>query len=485
MSKHLVFTLILCCIFLTNRAVADLRAFPDSLTSILKLSDERIKEKKLSELLNNRFLVNSTFDGRLNDLRGSLKKYHQKGADEFVAYARILIYRRNDQLDMAEKLLLKSISIAQQHSNDYLLYKFHLTLAYVQTDNGDYISAIHSYRLARKQADVLNDPRLQVSIDIGIADLYMHLQLYDQALTYLGQAQAYCNNHPEESRPASYVISNKAEIYFKLGVKDSLDLYVNRFKGTALPDAERITRRLSYFSLILGGNFGGAVKVIKEQLAMPGNYYKNVDRWYLADSYYRSGAVDSAEKVAQELISDHKINSAQLKLQSYILLAQIAQNKSDYHAANKYNKLALSESEAYRNRMMRVADLSSEIRLDQMDASYRAKTTLYKKEKTILIFAIIMAGLTVIVVGLFYNNVRQKHKYQKLLYHAETRELAFINSHEARKHLANIIGLCALLKDTEQNAEQHEIFYEHLYNSALELDQTLKNIASKLVRKPD
>jgi uncharacterized protein YlbG (UPF0298 family) len=80
--------------------------------------------------------------------------------------------------------------------------------------------------------------------------------------------------------------------------------------------------------------------------------------------------------------------------------------------------------------------------------------------------------------GIIYRASRQKRHYGKLLYSAQKEELAFINSHEVHKHVANIQGLLELMKD-----EADEEFFKlknYLLYSVGQLDNSLKNVSRKL-----
>jgi len=474
--------LLLCFSLTVSICLAAKAVQPDSLSKILRINDADNRQKQLIGLCYSRYLESSRFDGTLVALKDSLAIFDIESSSALWHFAKALLCRRKFELDSAKNTLLKATALAQEDGNDYLLYNLHLNMAYVQTDRGDDIGAVHSYRMARKQAEGLNNAKYQVVADVGISDIYMHVQLYKQALTYLEQAEVYCRNNPSDLESVGYVISNKAEVYFKLGRKDSLDFYISRFKakGNKVYDAEGRLRRLQYFSFILNGKFSDAIRLIKKQLMLSGQYYKNVDSCYLAKCYYKQGHLDSAGHISAKLINNPKLGSPQIKLQSYQLLAQIAEDKHNYQLAHNYGKMALAESEDYRNRMIQIADLSSEIRLEQLEASYQARTIIYKKERTILVFAILSSLLIILIIGLFYRSARQKRRYENLIYQAKTQELAFINSHEVRKHLANILGLCHLLTEVEPDTKQLEIYHQYLLDSALQMDESLKSIEERL-----
>ncbi len=81
------------------------------------------------------------------------------------------------------------------------------------------------------------------------------------------------------------------------------------------------------------------------------------------------------------------------------------------------------------------------------------------------------------IIGVTVNakDITQRKAYEEQVMHQNVslKKIAFIQSHEVRKPLANILGLVALLKQRGFNDEIHD----HLETSAKELDQRLCNAA--------
>jgi sensor histidine kinase regulating citrate/malate metabolism len=67
-----------------------------------------------------------------------------------------------------------------------------------------------------------------------------------------------------------------------------------------------------------------------------------------------------------------------------------------------------------------------------------------------------------------------------LLYEAKKEELAFINSHEVRKHLTNILGIIDILQHSENKLDDYKQIEEYLLQSAAKLDESIKSISEKL-----
>ena len=86
----------------------------------------------------------------------------------------------------------------------------------------------------------------------------------------------------------------------------------------------------------------------------------------------------------------------------------------------------------------------------------------------------------VAIIAVIYWNIKQKRHYERLLFTEKKEELAFINSHEVRKHLTNILGLIEVIRHSEDPEKEFLTSENHLFHSAEQLDAAIKNISEKL-----
>jgi len=465
-----------------NTALA--KSHTDTLTTILKSkSDDLVKHQQLTKLFYNRFLLSSCYDNQIKEIRNTLNQYKISGSKELIRVAHIYVLRRLNKLPAAEKELVDAIGVAQGEHDMYFLYYFYNNLAYVQTDQNNAVEAIHNYRQARKVAQELGDLELIFSTDIGISDIFTTIGLYQQGLIYLNSSQQQAEdsvNRGSPSRATIYI--NKAEIFFRIAKLDSLNHYRELYSkyGAESYDVVRNLKRLDYYRLILSHQPEKAIVLIRDLLNTGNLYYKNVDRWYLAQSLYAVKNPDSAVIEAQQILRDDKYGPSPIRLNSYKLLATVAADKNQHKQAEHYFKLALAESEGFTVKMRSVDLLSTELRQDRLDAVYEAQYLVYHKERIVLFASIAVTILTILIIYLFYRNVKQKSSYQKLLHATRSRELAFINSHEVRKPLANILAICGLLKEKGNTVDENNSYYEILDQQVKEMDQKLREVEMKL-----
>jgi hypothetical protein len=81
---------------------------------------------------------------------------------------------------------------------------------------------------------------------------------------------------------------------------------------------------------------------------------------------------------------------------------------------------------------------------------------------------------------MFYRTVKQKRHYEQLLFVAKKQELSFINSHDVRKHLTNIMGLITVIEQSDDKEQSYQEAEGYLFTAARQLDQSIRNISEKL-----
>ena len=195
-----------CFLFLFTCLCVSFNAYPkingrDSLLTILKINNPKQREEKL--ILYIRYYFNDVPPGQLDEAKADLDQLLIKNKVEnnlAVRYFVETIYQMQLQHnDAAENALIKAISLADKQDDHYLLYACFTHLAFLQTYHGNTIEAVSSFRMAKKEANTLNDPYLQVLINVNISDIYDKNHLFSQSLAYLNQAMALINHMPMNS----------------------------------------------------------------------------------------------------------------------------------------------------------------------------------------------------------------------------------------------------------------------------------------------
>lgn len=475
---------LICFVFLTRASQPYVNS--DSLVKIIKIDDKKSRERRLAAYIVHCFqaVPVDQLDSAKNKLNNFLADNKVENSVAFGYFIEGSYQQRLANLDKAEVAIIAAIDAISKSTDHYLMFRFLSHLALLQTDKGNIIGAVSSYRTAKKEAIKLNEPYLQVVIDINISDAYYRNNFYNLSLFYLDQAKDICaKNQIKEPRIVNVINYNKAENFFRMKKADSLKLYGNMLKR-ATGEKRRLhtyIKRVEYYQYLLGNDYKRAINFISALQTDSLFRFNDLDRQNLSEACFKGGQPDSAKAIIDRLLSGRTLdNHPEIKFKLYNMLGEIARGKNDHKAAAENFKLALQQSEDNNNRLAQVGNISALMKIDEVEGTYLLKDQIYRTERTWLIFMIIVALLTVGVVMMFYRNIRQKRHYEQLLFTAKRKELAFINSHDVRKHLSNILGIIEVIKNSENKERDYLQAEEHLFCSAEMLDEAIVNISEKL-----
>lgn len=462
----------------------------DTLSAILDQKDYYIRQSKLIKFLKN--YLQASLPDHLNAVRDTFNRvFENSDMQNKLAYADFMqgfIYNKQHNLRQAEFYMGRAIQKARVNNEPYLLFQFYSHLGFIQTDKGDFIGAIYSYRLATKEVvklrDKVKDNRPQVSLNINISDLYYKSGFYAESLNYLDKALALLINDPvNKPQLISVVYYNKSENFYRMNDLDSLRAYHKKLNDPSNENYKIYTyrQRTGYYITLLKHNYPLAIRQIKQLQANKAYVASQLEDQRLADAYFMNGQLDSAKTVINKLLVESAENNhPEITYHLYETLAWIAEKEGDFKSASKNFQLSLKESQENNARLTQVGNISSQIKIDEAETSYSQKTEVYERERLWLIFTVVVAALIIVAIMLIYRNVTQKSHYEKLLFKTKKAELAFINSHEVRKHLTNILGIMDIIRHSENNKEDYMQCEQYLLKSADQLDEAIKNISEKL-----
>ncbi|TFF39798.1 tetratricopeptide repeat protein [Mucilaginibacter psychrotolerans] len=462
----------------------------DTLANILQQKDDFLRQKRLVLFIKN--YIQASEISKLNAVKDTINqafsKYAMIDRDAFATFMTSFALYKQHNLKDAELNMNRAIQLAEKLNDAHLLFQFYTYLGFIQTDQGNFIAAIYSYRLAKKEVlklkDKLKDNRPQASLNINISDLYYKSGFYTQSLNYLDKALALIANDEKNMTLLSSVLYyNKSENYFRMNNLDSLKAYHDKLNDPRNKNYKifNYRQRTAYYITLLKHDYPLAIKQIQALVKNPKYIYNETEDQRLADAFFMNGQLDSAKKKADEqLIVASANNHPEIKYHLYELLAHIAEQQGDEKLAAHNFMLALKESQENNLRLAKVGDISSQIRIDEAENSYTQRTAVYEKERLWLIFMVVVAALIIVAIALIYRNVKQKRHYEQLLFATKKAELAFINSHEVRKHLTNILGIMDIIQHSDNNKEEYKQCEEYLLSSAKRLDEAIKNISEKI-----
>jgi tetratricopeptide (TPR) repeat protein len=484
MFKRRCLTLLLLPLFFCLSASASLKTNNDFL-GILKITDQNQQEIRLVKYILNYYglqPVDSLAKGKqeMNELFIQYKVVNRVALNYFNDYT---YNQRISKLDEAEKALVKAIQQASHAKDLYLLYAFYNELGFLQTFRGSTSDAVYSFSMAKKQAIAVDSATYQVIVDINLSDIFYKNSFYKQSLSYLEQAQGIYKKRTVHPRLINIIYNNIAENYYRTGNIDSLKKYNTLLR--ALPDGAYkkyiFVKRSDYYLSLLQHDHKNAINSIKALRTDSLYRYDNSDDQNLADAYYHVGMLDSAKRIFSRLLADPtERNHPEVKTHFYKMLGLIAEQQKDYKAAAYNFKMSQQQAEEQIGRLTQVDNISSQIKLDEIAVSYNQKEEGYKKERLGLILVLIITILVIAMIAMIFSATSQRRYYEKKLFDSKRDELSFINSHEVRRHLSNLLGLVDLIKNSEDKHKEYLDAEEFILREAEALDGAIKTISEKL-----
>jgi hypothetical protein len=458
----------------------------DSILSILKQKNGPQKEKRL--ILSLRYFFGgrpeATLPAAKRQLDNLLTAYPVPDAKAVGLLGETMYRMELKQYVAAEKALVTAVGLADREDDHYLLYACFTQLSFLQSLKGHMTEAVASFRQARKEAITLNDAYLQVLVDINISDIYHRNKLYGQSLAYLDQAQQLMRRQQlQEPNFIMMILVNKGENYFSMGKPDSLAKYSRLLQELKVSSPRLYTfRQRSIYTLqLLREEYLPALARLAALRNDPQYAYEQSDEQNLVNALYQTRQLDSARVVARRLIADPSLqNHPEVTLPLYEMLARIAVARSEKDLGIHRFAEALQQAKTQLTRLVEVDTIAARLKLDEMENSYVRREEGFKRERLWLIFSTTIIGLVCIVAAMLYRNIRQKRHFEKLLYDNRRDELSFINSHEVRRHLSNILGI---IETISHSGDKHQGYLEaeaHLLKAAEDLDSSIRHIAERL-----
>ncbi|HVV55341.1 MAG TPA: hypothetical protein VHC47_08455 [Mucilaginibacter sp.] len=388
----------------------------DSLLSILKHNERPTRERDLIFYIRYSFgdMPKEELVAARETTVGLLHSFHVPDSEGLTYFIDAICKLRQNNYPATQNLLIKAIEKAYQNDDHYLLYACFTHMGFIQTDKGNIIAAVSSFREAKKEADIVNDAYLQVVIDINLSDIYYRNRMFGQALFYLNQAQSFMNfNHLQNKREEIGILYNKADVFFRSQDADSLKKY-NKLLNQVTegsPGLYTFQKRTDYYLQLLQQKYLDAIKAITSLKKDTLYQFKVTDEHCLADAYFHAGMLDSAKAIVQNLIRDtSEQNHAELNLYFYKLLGDIENREHNYKAAADDFNIALSQALEQQRRLVNVGSVSSQIRIDQVQNSYALRTETYKRERLWLFFIISVITFFIIIGAMLYYNAH-RNKY--------------------------------------------------------------------------
>lgn len=414
-------------------------------------------------------------------LLSEISKSNLKDKKSYTYEIEALYAKRLLKPEKARYYILKAMDEIPNEKHRFLtLIK---TLAFIDTDLENYMRAMEGYLIIQKQLQQTNDINKLVLNYTNIADLYIKSNLFEEAINVLDIAYKLAVQQENKHIP-NILYENKAIGYFHLKNLDSLQHYASKITHNASKD-QLVDHRMKYMILLLK-NDKEAISEIKALADSPQDTDKLNTYLHLAGAYLMFNETLKAKKLIFRLLyaSDLK-NLNYLRAKLFSLLGDAYLKEKQFSLSAQYYKKGTDLSTLNTLKMMKTGGILNLLKYDEIKKKYvMAQENLEVRQNYLFLFAA-FAGMIILTFIFLYRSLKIKKKYDELMFNKLNSEISFINSHEIRKYLSNILGIVMVIKMSENRNETYFEFEDALFDSAENLDISIKSIAAKLNDKAE
>ncbi|QNK64700.1 hypothetical protein H7F33_09570 [Pedobacter sp. PAMC26386] len=394
-----------------------------------------------------------------------------------------LYAKRLLKLEKARHYIIKALDETPQEKPKFI--KLLRILAFIDTDLENHMRAMESYLIIEKHLQQVKDTSNLVINYTNIADLYIKSNLYEEAINALNTAYNLATHQEKEYIP-NILYENKAIAYFHLKNMDSLQHYANKIiNDEARSSNSTVAHRLKYMALLLKKD-KEALNEIKVLINDPKDADKLFTNLHLAEAYLVFNQIEKSKKLIFKLLSSDDLkNLGYMRNKLFNLLGDAYLKSKDFELSAQYYKKGSDQSALNTIRMMKTGSILNLLKYDEIKKKYVvAQENLEVRQNYLLLF-IMVAGMIILTFIFLYRSLKIKKKYDELMFNKLNSEISFINSHEVRRYLSNILGIIMVIKMSEDRNEAYSEFEDALFDSAENLDISIKSIAAKLNNKAE
>ncbi|MCV9385173.1 tetratricopeptide repeat protein [Reichenbachiella ulvae] len=378
-----------------------------------------------------------------------------------------------------------------------------------------------------KALDYLEDKpdhyALLCRINNNIAWNFQQQHDYQRALEYYNIGEKFCKKSDEIAMVA-HLLNNKAVVYKNLRQYDTAlkligqAMTLNKKNG----DVQRELHNLNNMGVIYleQGRYNQANKYFKQALKMNHerkDYHEATNNLMnLGRSFYQQGKYEAAEDTLKHALNLSEITrSIPQKEEILFDLYEVKREQKEFEEALSFFKQYhdLEDSLFKRGQYTDLIELEAKYKVAQKERVLQESQNQLLKQRFIstmylvaLFFAAVLIGFLIWVysskkrnerklIALYMEIDQQNEKIQSINQNLEKtvnkrtkviqeqnnqlREFAFMNSHNIRRPLSNILGLLSLLaEETEQ--ENVKELTRLAKESAAEMDQIIKDVNQQL-----
>ncbi|RJE74182.1 tetratricopeptide repeat protein [Reichenbachiella sp. MSK19-1] len=368
-------------------------------------------------------------------------------------------------------------------SNYSQFCKIYNNIAWNFQKQKDFIRALDYYNMSEEYCRRSSQSAYVAHILNNKGVVYKDLKQYDKALSLLQQSLEI-NRQNEDIKKELFNINNIGVIYLELGNYKEADQYF--------------------------------LEALRSNMERNDHYEATHNMTNLGQSYYLQGRYKEAEDTLKHALKLSEVNrSTDQKHEALDYLYQVKREQKDYKEALTYYTQyhALEDSLYKHGQYTDLIELEAKYKVAQKERVIQESNNQLLRQRYLntmflsaLIFALLLIGVLIWIYSTKKRNERklillnkeidaQNEKIQSINHNLEQtinkrtkqiqeqnnqlREFAFMNSHNIRRPLSNVLGLLALLEDENDPEKIKELVF--LANqTASEMDQIIQDVNIQL-----
>ncbi|MET4141888.1 hypothetical protein [Pedobacter sp. UYP1] len=387
-----------------------------------------------------------------------------------------LYAKRLLKFDQAKRYILSALDETPQESPRFI--KLLRILAFIDTDLENYMRAMESYLIIEKQLQSQQDTSKLILNYANIADLYIKSSLYKEAIEALDTAHHLAVQQGREQMQL-LVYENKATAYFHLNNLDSLNYYAAKVSRIRFVNAGNV-HRLKYMILLLKKDKRSIdeIKVLVDNANDPEKLYTYL---HFARAYLLFDQTEKARKIALKLLSSADLKSlGYMRGKLFNIVGDTYAKEKKFALAAQYYKKATDQAAVNTVKTMETGSILNYLKYDEIKKKYVVAQEDLQVRQNYFMLCMVVASMIILTFIFLYRSLKMKKKYDELMFNKLNSEISFINSHEIRGYLSNILGIIMVIKMSEDRKETYLEFEQALFDSAENLDNSIQNIAKIL-----
>lgn len=387
-----------------------------------------------------------------------------------------LYAKRLLKFEQAKRYILSALDQTPQENPRFI--KLLRILAFIDTDLENYMRAMESYLIIEKQLQSQQDTSRLILNYTNIADLYIKSSLYKEAIGALDTAHHLAVQQGREQMQL-LVYENKAAAYFHLNNLDSLNYYAAKVSRISFANAGNV-HRLKYMILLLKKDKRSIdeIKALVDKANDPEKLYTYL---HFAHAYLLFDQTEKAREIALKLLSSADLkNLGYMRGKLFNIVGDTYAKEKKFALAAQYYKKATDQAAVNTVKTMETGSILNYLKYDEIKKKYVVAQENLQVRQNYFMLCMVVASMIILTFIFLYRSLKMKKKYDELMFNKLNSEISFINSHEIRGYLSNILGIIMVIKMSEDRKETYLEFEQALFDSAENLDNSIQNIAKKL-----